>query len=158
MFGEIQDGLIEIASAYLLWREENIQQMSTAFSLNKGKTGTLQDMEACYGSIKRGAEQPGNCYSGSLIEWIPYCGGKVYMGESQMTLSQFLTILVIGNLFIHHRTEVHLESSMEHLCGPEARVQRKEPGIPRWRLEVGSRKRPSYSEILERRWRHTLQA
>jgi sugar-specific transcriptional regulator TrmB len=31
-------------------------------------------------------------------------------------------------------------------------------GIPRWRLEVGSRKRPSYSEILERRWRHTLQA
>jgi hypothetical protein len=30
--------------------------------------------------------------------------------------------------------------------------------IPRWRLEVGSRKRPSYSEILERRWRHTMQA
>jgi hypothetical protein len=30
--------------------------------------------------------------------------------------------------------------------------------IARWRLEVGSRKRPSYSEILERRWRHTLQA
>jgi hypothetical protein len=33
-----------------------------------------------------------------------------------------------------------------------------ERGIPRWWLEVGSRKRPSYSEILERRWRHTLQA
>jgi hypothetical protein len=31
-------------------------------------------------------------------------------------------------------------------------------GIPRWRLEVGSRKRPSYSEILERCCRHTLQA
>jgi hypothetical protein len=31
-------------------------------------------------------------------------------------------------------------------------------GIRRWRLEVGSRKRASYSEILERRWRHTLQA
>jgi hypothetical protein len=30
--------------------------------------------------------------------------------------------------------------------------------IPRWQLEVGSRKRASYSEILERRWRHTLQA
>jgi hypothetical protein len=30
--------------------------------------------------------------------------------------------------------------------------------IPRWRLEVGSRKRASYSEILERHWRHTLQA
>jgi hypothetical protein len=27
--------------------------------------------------------------------------------------------------------------------------------IPRWRLEGGSRKRASYSEILERRWRHT---
>jgi hypothetical protein len=30
--------------------------------------------------------------------------------------------------------------------------------IPRWRLEGGSRKRASYSEILERPWRHTLQA
>jgi hypothetical protein len=28
--------------------------------------------------------------------------------------------------------------------------------IPRWQLEGGSRKRVSYSEILERRWRHTL--
>jgi uncharacterized protein YbdZ (MbtH family) len=37
-------------------------------------------------------------------------------------------------------------------------LYRKEWRIPRWRLEVGSRKRPSYSEILERRWRHTLQA
>jgi hypothetical protein len=31
-------------------------------------------------------------------------------------------------------------------------------GIRRWRLEGGSRKRASYSEILERHWRHTLQA
>jgi hypothetical protein len=30
--------------------------------------------------------------------------------------------------------------------------------IPRWRLEGGSRKRTSYSEILEKCWRHTLQA
>jgi exonuclease III len=30
--------------------------------------------------------------------------------------------------------------------------------IPRWQLDGGSRKRASYSEILERRWRHTLQA
>jgi hypothetical protein len=30
--------------------------------------------------------------------------------------------------------------------------------IPRWWLEGGSRKCASYSEILERRWRHTLQA
>jgi hypothetical protein len=29
---------------------------------------------------------------------------------------------------------------------------------PRWRLEGGSRKWASYSEIFERRWRHTLQA
>jgi hypothetical protein len=27
-------------------------------------------------------------------------------------------------------------------------------GIPRWRLEGGRRKRASYSEILERHWRH----
>jgi hypothetical protein len=30
--------------------------------------------------------------------------------------------------------------------------------IPRWWLEGGSRKQASYSEILERCWRHTLQA
>jgi hypothetical protein len=30
--------------------------------------------------------------------------------------------------------------------------------IPRWWLEGGSRKRASYSEILERHRRHTLQA
>jgi hypothetical protein len=31
-------------------------------------------------------------------------------------------------------------------------------GIPRWWLEGGSRKRDSYSEILEKHWRHTFQA
>jgi hypothetical protein len=31
-------------------------------------------------------------------------------------------------------------------------------GIPRWQLEGGSRKRAIYSEILEKCWRHTLQA
>jgi hypothetical protein len=31
-------------------------------------------------------------------------------------------------------------------------------GISRWWLEGGSRKHASYSEILERSWRHTLQA
>jgi hypothetical protein len=37
----------------------------------------------------------------------------------------------------------------------EKKVKRNHPEeIPRWRLEVGSRKRDSYSEILERRWRH----
>jgi hypothetical protein len=30
--------------------------------------------------------------------------------------------------------------------------------ITRWRLEGGSRKHASYNEILERCWRHTLQA
>jgi hypothetical protein len=29
--------------------------------------------------------------------------------------------------------------------------------IPRWQLEGGRRKHASYSEILERHWRHTLQ-
>jgi hypothetical protein len=31
-------------------------------------------------------------------------------------------------------------------------------GIPRWQLEGGSRKHTSYSEILEKHWRHNLQA
>jgi hypothetical protein len=30
--------------------------------------------------------------------------------------------------------------------------------IPRWQVEGGSRKHASYSEILEKCWRHTLQA
>jgi hypothetical protein len=30
--------------------------------------------------------------------------------------------------------------------------------IPKWQLEGGNRKHASYSEILERHWRHTLQA
>jgi hypothetical protein len=36
--------------------------------------------------------------------------------------------------------------------------QRLRREIPRWRLEGGSRKHASCSEILEKRWRHTLQA
>jgi hypothetical protein len=31
-------------------------------------------------------------------------------------------------------------------------------GFPRWQLEGGRRKHASYCEILERHWRHTLQA
>jgi hypothetical protein len=38
------------------------------------------------------------------------------------------------------------------------KVKEKERGIPRWQLEGGSRKHASYSEILERHWRNTLQA
>jgi hypothetical protein len=41
---------------------------------------------------------------------------------------------------------------------PDNKQNSKIEEIPRWRLEGGSRKRASYSEILERRWRHTLQA
>jgi hypothetical protein len=35
---------------------------------------------------------------------------------------------------------------------------KKRTGIPRWRLEGRCRKLASYSEILERHWRNTLQA
>jgi hypothetical protein len=43
---------------------------------------------------------------------------------------------------------------------PNLRTMGIEEGeeIPRWQLEGGSRKHASYSEILERHWRHTLQA
>jgi hypothetical protein len=37
-------------------------------------------------------------------------------------------------------------------------IEDEKEEISRWQLEGGSRKRASYSEILERRWRHTLQA
>jgi hypothetical protein len=42
--------------------------------------------------------------------------------------------------------------------GKELVSKLKRLEIPRWRLEGGSRKRASYSEILERHCRHTLQA
>jgi hypothetical protein len=35
--------------------------------------------------------------------------------------------------------------------------KRSDKEIPRWWLEGGSKKHASYSEILERHWRHTLQ-
>jgi hypothetical protein len=49
---------------------------------------------------------------------------------------------------------------LKYLCEPTMNNQYilKMWEIPRWRLEGGGRKRASYSEILERRWRHTLQA
>jgi hypothetical protein len=49
----------------------------------------------------------------------------------------------------------------KNLSGPnteEINCRKAYYGIPRWWLEGGSRKRPSYSEILERHWRHILQA
>jgi hypothetical protein len=51
-----------------------------------------------------------------------------------------------------------LESTQKSLLSPFTNGELELLGIPRWRLEVGSRKQASYSEILERRWRHTLQA
>jgi hypothetical protein len=36
--------------------------------------------------------------------------------------------------------------------------RKRGPRIPRWQLEGRSRKHASYSEIVEKRWRHTLQA
>jgi hypothetical protein len=47
---------------------------------------------------------------------------------------------------------------VECLPSVQTPVPSKKKEIPRWRLEGGSRKRASYSEILERHWRHTLQA
>jgi TfoX/Sxy family transcriptional regulator of competence genes len=49
----------------------------------------------------------------------------------------------------------------KNLGGERGRKQtykKTDSEIPRWRLEGGSRKRASYSEILERCWRHPLQA
>jgi hypothetical protein len=37
-------------------------------------------------------------------------------------------------------------------------IRKRKVEIPRWQLEGGSRKHASYSEILERCWRHTLLA
>jgi hypothetical protein len=57
----------------------------------------------------------------------------------------------------HHlllRLNVTLLPGLPALPGLEVVVWR----IPRWQLEGGSRSHPSYSEILERCWRHTLQA
>jgi hypothetical protein len=44
------------------------------------------------------------------------------------------------------------------IMAAKRKVKEKERGIPRWQLEGRSRKHASYSEILERCGRHTLQA
>jgi hypothetical protein len=55
----------------------------------------------------------------------------------------------------HFTQEVKLDWDIEE----SGFHRQKEVGeILRWQIEGGSRKRASYSEILERRWRHTLQA
>jgi hypothetical protein len=46
--------------------------------------------------------------------------------------------------------KLHKEEKMKYI--------KKYWETPRWRLEGGSRKCASYSEILEKCWRHTLQA
>jgi hypothetical protein len=62
------------------------------------------------------------------------------------------TSLAIKETQIKPTLRVHLTSV------GKATIKNANKGIPRWRLEGGSRKRASYSEILERRWSHTLQA
>jgi hypothetical protein len=44
------------------------------------------------------------------------------------------------------------------ICFSHFQIIHSDEEISRWQLEGGSRKRDSYSEILERHWRHTLQA
>jgi hypothetical protein len=58
-----------------------------------------------------------------------------------------VTWKVLYKLMVYHFLLLHM---MCQKCFPK--------GIPRWWLEGGSRKRASYSEILERCWRHTFQA
>jgi hypothetical protein len=48
------------------------------------------------------------------------------------------------------------EASLVNIARPCLKMEGSR--IPRWQLEGGSRKCASYSEILERRWRHTVQA
>jgi hypothetical protein len=55
----------------------------------------------------------------------------------------------------HHLLKDYFSQFNEHgTCVKNQFVGR----IPRWQLEGGSRKQASYSKILERCWRHTLQA
>jgi hypothetical protein len=57
--------------------------------------------------------------------------------------------------YIKRTKRSQINDLMLHLKFIEKRRIRR---IPRWQLEGGSKKRASYSEILERCQRHTLQA
>jgi hypothetical protein len=75
---------------------------------------------------------------------------EVQMAKKLMikcSTSQAVKEMQVKTMLRFHHTPVRM-----------ATIKNTTTQIPRWRLEVGSRKRPSYSEILERRWRHTLQA
>jgi hypothetical protein len=69
-----------------------------------------------------------------------------------------LCILIIQVLRRLRQEDLNFEASIGYIAKPCIIKKRKKEKIPRWWLEGGSRKRASYSEILERRWRHTLQA
>jgi hypothetical protein len=60
----------------------------------------------------------------------------------------------------HHLHTLHMDVKSPSPYQRKAMrpVEKRTGGIPRWRLEGGSRKCASYSEILEKCWRHTLQA
>jgi hypothetical protein len=71
--------------------------------------------------------------------------------EVQMTKphkNKFSTSLAIKEMQVKTTLRIHLTPVRMSII----------EGIPRWQLEGGSRKQASYSETLERRWRHTLQA
>jgi hypothetical protein len=63
---------------------------------------------------------------------------------------------MMGNS-INYKFKVHLKN-VHAMMSKKRLIDKTVRRIPRKQLEGGSRKRASYSEILERCWRHTLQA
>jgi hypothetical protein len=70
-------------------------------------------------------------------------------------------IEIIGCLLKTSKRDLDMKRNREENSSYKLRCKNPKENADsggRWWLEGGSRKRASYSEILERRWRHTLQA
>jgi hypothetical protein len=83
---------------------------------------------------------------------------KIFTAEGSSCLAEQCNVFNSRELNLGDFETLKGDSSQAIAHGKRKLKKKKQGGIPRWRLEVGSRKRSSYSEILERLWRHTLQA
>jgi hypothetical protein len=77
-------------------------------------------------------------------------------------IHRFNTVFAQMQIFLElgkkSKTHRELQGTPESKNNLKKKNKSGEGGIPRWQLEGGSRKQASYSEILERHQRHTLQA
>jgi hypothetical protein len=82
---------------------------------------------------------------------------------------KFLRSIITNRIYLRREKQNKIHKSgrsqnqskfckLQPIMSADSTYRKMEEIFPRWQLEGGSRKHGSYSEILEKCWRHTLQA